>query len=112
MNTELCLVLTTVATRDEAERLADALLTAHLAACVQFETIESRYWWQGELCRDDEGRLGIKTARHLYAAVEALLLAQHSYDCPQIVCVHADAAGAGYRAWVEETLRTDMAGRQ
>ena len=104
MNIELCLVLTTVANRDDAARLADALLTAHLAACVQCETIESRYWWQGELCCDDEVRLVIKTARHLYAAVEALLLAQHPYNCPQIVCVNVDAVGTAYRDWAAGVL--------
>lgn len=104
MNIELCLVLTTVASHDDAARLADALLTAHLAACVQYEAIKSRYWWQDKLCCDDEVRLVIKTARHLYAAVEALLLAQHPYDCPQIVGVNVDAASAAYRDWAAAVM--------
>lgn len=110
MNIELCLVLTTVATRADATRLAEALLTAQLAACVQCEAIESHYWWQGELCCDNEVRLVIKTARHLYAAVEALLLAQHSYDCPQIICVNADAVSTAYQDWAAAVLNTGQAG--
>ena len=66
---------------------------------MQYEAVRSQYWWQGELCTDDEVRLTIKTRRALYDAVEAEILRLHPYDCPQVLCLAVDAVSAGYQAW-------------
>ena len=95
MNDVLCVVLSTAPDRETAE----ALLRERLAACVQYEAVRSQYWWQGELCTDDEVRLTIKTRRALYDAVEAAILRLHPYDCPQVLCLAVDAVSAGYQAW-------------
>ena len=61
MNDELCVVLCTAPDHESATRIGETLLQERLAACVQYEAIRSQYWWQGELCTDDEVRLTIKT---------------------------------------------------
>lgn len=43
----LLAVLTTVAKRDDARRLARQVVRAGLAACAQLEPIESIYVWKG-----------------------------------------------------------------
>ena len=91
MNDVLCVVLSTAPDRETAERIGEALLRERLAACVQYEAVRSQYWWQGELCTDDEVRL--------YDAVEAAILRLHPYDCPQVLCLAVDAVSAGYQAW-------------
>src|SRR5690606_26536251 len=46
---------TTVATREDAERLAAALVEARLAACAQIVgPMRSVYRWEGEIQHDDE----------------------------------------------------------
>ena len=45
----VCAVTTTVATPEDARRLAQAVLQQRLAACVQIEPITSHYRWQGAL---------------------------------------------------------------
>jgi len=104
MNNALCVVLSTAPNRETAERIGEALLSEHLAACVQYEAIRSQYWWQGALCTDDEVRLVIKTRQALYAAVEATILRLHPYDCPQVLCLAVDAASSGYQAWAAVVL--------
>ena len=93
MNDVLCVVLSTAPDRETAERIGEALLRE------RYEAVRSQYWWQGELCTDDEVRLTIKTRRALYDAVEAAILRLHPYDCPQVLCLAVDAVSAGYQAW-------------
>ena len=76
MSSEFCVVLTTVATRDEANKLARQLVEQQLAACVQMMPINSVYSWEGAIQQDDEVLLLIKTASARYAGVEAFLLAK------------------------------------
>jgi len=109
MNDVLCVVLSTAPDRETAERIGEALLRERLAACVQYEAVRSQYWWQGELCTDDEVRLTIKTRRALYGTVEAAILRLHPYDCPQVLCLAVDAVSAGYQAWATAALASPVA---
>ena len=52
---------TTVAQKDDAERIAALLLSEKLAACVQIMGIDSRYVWKGETNHEPEWMLLIKT---------------------------------------------------
>ena len=71
MSDEL-IVFVTVPSREDGERIAETLVGEQLAACVNVVgPIRSIYRWQGEICRDDEHLLLIKTTRARYAALEA-----------------------------------------
>ena len=98
------IVLTTCPNQAEAERIGKLLLQQRLAACVQYEAIQSQYLWQGELCCDSEIRLTIKTAERHYPAVERLILEQHSYDCPQILLLPVSGGSEGYLKWLNDNL--------
>ena len=99
------IITTTAADREEAQRIGAALLEKKLAACVQYEAVRSQYIWQGELCSSDEIRLTIKTARHLYCAVEKNIRSLHSYDCPQIIMQPLADGSKAYLAWAKALLR-------
>ena len=58
----LLTVFTTTATRDEAQRIATALVERRLVACAQLTAIERIYRWDGRVCADPEWRLMLKTA--------------------------------------------------
>nr|WP_255265276.1 divalent-cation tolerance protein CutA [Neisseria sicca] len=64
------IVTTTAPTREEAQKIGSLLLEKQLAACVQYEVITSQYLWNGEICRDDEIRITIKTSRHCYREIQ------------------------------------------
>ena len=83
---DILVVTTTVATEAEARRLAQLVLQARLAACVQVEPITAYFRWQGALQEDRELRLVCKTVPR----------ALH----PQLV-THALQGSAEYADWVD-----------
>ena len=94
-------VTTTLGSRDEADRLAGALVRERLAACVQVVgPIRSTYWWQGAVETAEEWLCLIKTADARYAALEARIKELHSYDVPEIVAVPITAGAAAYLDWI------------
>jgi periplasmic divalent cation tolerance protein len=101
MDNTACIVMTSIGTEDEAEVLAAAIVEAQLAACVQIQRVRSLYVWQGELHREPEWVLQIKTLHARYAAVEAFIRERHSYQTPEIVQVPITAGSADYLRWLE-----------
>ncbi|TWU07927.1 Divalent-cation tolerance protein CutA [Stieleria varia] len=89
---------------DQAEQLVSELISRKLAACVQIDApIISHYQWQGQLHRDEEIRLTIKTSRDVATTLMQTLRELHPYDQPQIVMVQSTHVDAGYAAWVRES---------
>jgi periplasmic divalent cation tolerance protein len=109
---DILIVTTTVASRDDAVRLARALADARLAACVQLDDITSHYRWEGRGCEDAEVRLTIKSIPEAREALDAFLAARHPYELPQVVAWTA-AASPAYAAWVKGEVSVPQgAGRQ
>ena len=100
---ELSIVTTTVATPADAHRLAQAVLQARLAACVQVQAITSHYRWQGAMHEAPEQRLDCKTTAQAVPALLVLLRAQHPYDLPELL-VQPLQASADYAQWVAQEL--------
>lgn len=97
------LVVTTVATRDEARVLARAIVDLRLAACAQIEPIDSIYRWRGEVHEEPEVRVLFKTRATAYDAIEAAIRERHPYELPAIHAIVTTRAHAPYAAWVEES---------
>lgn len=94
-------VLITAGSREEAVRLADLLVVARLAACVQIlPEIESVYHWEGKVERAPETLLFAKTTRSAFPALEAAVRALHSYQTPEIVALDITAGSAPYLDWL------------
>lgn len=98
--TALVAVITTVATAEQARRLAQHCVQQRLAACVQITAIESVYEWQGRLETTPEQRLLCKTTTERAAALVAALREQHPYDLPAIFTLPVTQATDDYAAWV------------
>ena len=97
---DLLAVLTTVATREQAQRLAHELVRRRLAACAQISAIDSVYRWQGELRQDSEQRVLFKTTAAAYPALQAALRELHPYELPQIVAFALSPVFDAYANWV------------
>ena len=101
--TDAIVVFMTAANGEEATRLAEMLVGAHLAACVQIlPEMESVYRWQGKIERQSEILLIAKTTRAKFAELEREVLALHSYDTPEIVAVPIVNALAPYLDWLNK----------
>lgn len=99
---KLLAVTTTVATREDARRIARTLVERRLAACAQIEAIDSIYRWDGAVHEEPEFRILFKTTEAAYDAVEAAIRALHPYELPAIYAVAAERAHAPYADWVVE----------
>lgn len=97
-----CVVITSTATREDAELIARHLLAEKLAACVQISPIESFYAWKGDIARENELLLSIKTRARLYERVEEAIRAHHKYEVPEIIQLPIVAGAASYLRWIDE----------
>ena len=103
--TQACVIQCAAASMAEAEAIAARLLEKRMAACVQLAPIASRYVWKGEVQRDAEQLLLIKTRAELFEAVAARIRALHSYETPEILATPVLAGDPAYLAWVGEVTR-------
>lgn len=95
----------TAANRDEAGRIADMLVDARLAACVQIlPEIQSIYRWQGKVTHEQEVLLLAKTASESFDDLVKRVTAIHSYDTPEIIALPITAAAEPYLKWLRGSL--------
>lgn len=99
----LWLVATTVATREQAQALARAIVEARLAACAQITGIESVYRWQGAVQQEGEFRILFKTDSGRYPALAEAIAVQHPYELPALYAVAAAEASPAFGEWVAQS---------
>lgn len=102
--TECVVITTSLTTREDAHRIAGALIDERLAACVQLTPIESHYRWDGELAQASELLLTIKTTAARAPAAEARIAALHSYALPELLIMPVIGGSAAYLAWIDEAV--------
>ena len=102
-DTDAIVVFMTATNGEEATRLAEMLVGAHLAACVQIlPEMESVYRWKGKIERQSEILLLAKTTRAKFAELEREVRALHSYDTPEIIAVPIADGSAPYLQWLKD----------
>jgi periplasmic divalent cation tolerance protein len=103
--TDPIVVFMTASNGEEAARLADLLIGAQLAACVQIlPEMESVYRWQGQVERQSEVLLIAKTTTAKFAELEREVRALHSYETPEIVAVPIVAGSSPYLEWLSASV--------
>ena len=99
------LVLSTVGTREDAQRIADALVGERLAACVNvLPGLASTYRWKGAVERADELLLLIKTRAERVEDLGARLRALHPYEVPEIIVLPIAGGHGPYLDWIAESV--------
>jgi periplasmic divalent cation tolerance protein len=97
------LIFVTTPSRDEAERIASALIGRGLAPCINIiPSCLSLYQWKGEVCRDEESLMIIKSRKDLFPKVKEVVEELHSYDVPEVVAVPLDLVSEKYGGYLEE----------
>jgi periplasmic divalent cation tolerance protein len=102
---EYVVISTTCDAQEIADSIAEALLGSGLVACVQAESVDSRYWWEGEIQRQREIKLSAKCGRADCDEVERLILSAHSYEVPEIVMTELIGGGGDYLRWLDAVTR-------
>ncbi|HEV3406474.1 MAG TPA: divalent-cation tolerance protein CutA [Candidatus Dormibacteraeota bacterium] len=95
------LILVTAGGRDDAERIGEGLIVEHLAAsCNVIPTVASFYYWDGQLQRDHEALLLIKTLESLAPKVDEYVRTHHAYEHPEILQVPIEGGSSAYLNWL------------
>lgn len=101
----MLIVFTTTPKLTEAESLAEKIVEAKLAACVQIlPQISSLYVWEGKLQKTNEHLLVIKTSPEKWDELCDFINANHSYDVPEIVAINSEKVSEPYQSWLNEAL--------
>jgi periplasmic divalent cation tolerance protein len=100
---DFVIVLVTVGSAAEGERLAQALVEERLAACVnRLPGIQSVYRWEGKIEQSAEELLVVKTRKAFFPAVERRVRELHSYAVPEIIALPIVAGSEPYLNWLGE----------
>lgn len=98
-------VLSSVGSAEDAERLARALVERRLAACVNVVPgVVSYYRWKGEICRDEERLLVIKTRSERIEGLRAALAELHPYELPELVALEITDGLGPYLEWLDGSV--------
>jgi periplasmic divalent cation tolerance protein len=93
--------MVTTGGRNDAERLGEALVVEHLAGCCSvISTVHSVYYWEGQLKREHEALLLVKTLESRAAAVQEYVRTHHEYELPEILQVSVAGGSAEYLSWL------------
>ncbi len=108
MDTPYVMIVTTTPTEDVAQRIAEQLVAERLGACVQIEgPIQSTYRWDGQIQRDTEFRLSVKTSTSHIENIFTLIRSLHPYQTPQLVAFPICSGHTDYLDWIESSIQTD-----
>lgn len=108
MSDEL-IVLVTTSNAEEAARIADVLVSERLAACVNIVPgIESIYRWEGNVTRDHESLMMIKTIGERYEDLERRIQELHSYSTPEVIALKIDRGSEQYLNWLSDSTANDQ----
>ncbi|ESQ74881.1 divalent-cation tolerance protein CutA [Asticcacaulis sp. AC402] len=102
--TDIVTVSIACANDAEAQTIARLLVEQCLAGCVQFHPIHSTYIWQGAVESAAEIMLTAKTVTAKLPAIEAAVMAVHSYDVPEILAQPVVWCSESYAAWLHNVL--------
>jgi len=95
------IVFCTVDSAELGESIAAALVENREAACVNIVSgVRSIYLWEGNLCRDAELLLVIKSVAEKFEAVRERIRGMHTYQVPEVIAVPVTAGDADYLDWL------------
>jgi len=99
------LIMVTTGGRNDAERLGEGLVVERLAACCSVvPTVQSFYYWDGQLKRGHEALLLVKTVESKAEAVQEYVRGHHDYELPEILQIAVQGGSPAYLKWLEDQV--------
>ena len=96
-------VFMTASSHEEAENIAENLVSHKLAACVNIlPNMKSFYWWDDKVCKDEELLLVAKIKTSFFKDLEKAVKKLHSYDVPEIILLPIENGSNAYLQWMEK----------
>ncbi len=99
-------VLVTAPNAAEAERIAQKVVQKGLAACVNIvPKLLSIYRWEGNVERDMETLLVIKSTKKALPKLKKKIKKMHSYKVPEILVLKVDDGDMEYLDWIDSVVK-------
>lgn len=109
MDSQPLVVYCTCPDQATAERIAETVVGERLAACVNLiPGLLSIYRWEGQIQRDSELLLMIKTRDAIYHLLEARIRELHPYQTPEIIALPIQSGAAAYLDWLADNTGTPL----
>ena len=100
------IILTNTSSKDEAQRITNALMSKRLASSVNIiGPITSTYWCKDTIVTSEEWLCLIKTHEDRYNDIEQLIQSTHSYEVPSIVALPVATGSKSYLDWILRETR-------
>lgn len=98
-------VLCVVGKIEDAEWIAREIVERRLAACVNvLPSVTSIFRWKGEVERNDEVLMIIKTNRQRFEALRDAILSMHTYEVPEVIAFEIAAGHGPYLTWLDAAV--------
>jgi periplasmic divalent cation tolerance protein len=98
-------VLITTPKTEESAKIADKLIREKIAACVNIiPQVNSIFWWENKIDKEDESLLVIKTKKQLLSKLITLVKEIHSYSVPEIIALPIIGGNEDYLNWIDESV--------
>lgn len=105
MNTPI-VILSTAGSEEEASKIAEHLVNNRLAACVNIiPSITSIYRWKGEMNRDHEILMIIKTDASRLEEIKTAVRSLHSYETPELIAIPVQEGLKEYLDWLGDSVK-------
>ncbi|CDO65767.1 cutA, putative [Plasmodium reichenowi] len=99
-------VYVTTPSKEVAEKISYVLLEEKLVSCVNIiPGILSLYHWKGEIAKDNEVLMMIKTKKHLFDEIVKLVKSNHPYEIPEVIAVPIEHGSKDYLDWVNNSVK-------
>ncbi|MGB9977822.1 divalent-cation tolerance protein CutA [Methanobacterium sp.] len=100
------LVYITTSGEEESKKIGRTIVEERLAGCVNIvSTIESLYWWKGEIEEDNESILIAKTKVSNIENIIKRVKEIHSYENPAILAIPIINGSKEYLDYLDDEIR-------
>ncbi|VWU51312.1 protein CutA, putative [Hepatocystis sp. ex Piliocolobus tephrosceles] len=98
----------TTPSKDVAENISNILLKEKLVSCVNIVPgILSMYHWKGEIAKDNEVLMMIKTKKKLFGEIVNCVKKHHPYEIPEVIAVPIIHGSKDYLDWVSNSVKLE-----
>ncbi len=95
------IIYTTVRDQGQAEALIHKLLDKRLIACANTFAIGSMYRWEGEITRDEEVGIILKTSEEKVFELRKEIEEIHPYQVPCVLVLSIESGSKAFLDWID-----------
>jgi periplasmic divalent cation tolerance protein len=101
----MIVIMATLHKKEMAQKIGKGLLSKRLIACYNLSSIESAYWWKGELLEENEALVIMKTTTDKFDEIEKYFLKHSGYEIPELIALQPEQVNKSYVNWVRQEVK-------